>query len=154
MKVIYNCYGSAHSSVLAAAIHTGVLPHERIPTKEEILNVPHYDKTDTEEIGTIYYFGEDELGFKVYIVGMKGSRKIVKRAIFSTLKHLGIARTELILVDTLPYVNNMTRIGGFLSRGLGLISIGRPLTVYGLQRSYNRFVNLVGDVKERLANLQ
>lgn len=147
MKVIYNCYGSAHSSVLAAGIHVGLLPEDRVPTFGEITALPHYDQTETEEIGTIYYFGEDELGSQVYILGMKSSPKVVKRAIFSMLEEFDIDRTELVLVDSLPYVNNMTRIGGFLSRGLGLVKIGRPLTVYGLQKSYSRFVNLVQGVK-------
>lgn len=150
MKVIYNCYGSAHSSVLAAGIHVGLLPESRVPTCEEITDLPHYDRTNTEEIGTIYYFGQDELGVQVYILGMKSSSKIVKRAIFSMLEEFNIDRTELILVDSLPYVNNLTRIGGFLSRGLGLVKLGRPLTVYGLQKSYFQFVNLVQDVKKRL----
>jgi hypothetical protein len=154
MKLIYNCYGSAHSSVLAAGIHVGILPRDRIPTAEEIIAVPQYDRTDTEEIGTIFYFDKDEFGFEVYIMGMKGSSKIVERAIYSILDQEGIDRTELVLVDTLPYVNNTTRIGGFLSRGLGLVSIGRPLTIHGLQKSYWRFVDLVNNVKDRLSNIQ
>jgi hypothetical protein len=87
-------------------------------------------------------------------MGMKGSSKIVERAIYSILDQEGIDRTELVLVDTLPYVNNTTRIGGFLSRGLGLVSIGRPLTIHGLQKSYWRFVDLVNNVKDRLSNIQ
>ncbi|SJZ54308.1 DUF3189 family protein [Selenihalanaerobacter shriftii] len=153
MKVIYNCYGSAHSSVLAAGIHTGIVPDDRVATAEEISNIPHYDRTDTEEIGTVYYFGKDEFGFDVYIMGMKSSPKIVKRALLSNLRIFGIDRTKMILVDTLPYVNNLTRIGGFLSRGLGFVNLGRPLTIYGLQKSYKRFINLVKSVKKRLDHI-
>ncbi|MBM7623847.1 DUF3189 family protein [Sporohalobacter salinus] len=151
MKIIYNCYGSAHSSVLAAGIHVGLLPKNRVPTTTEIMDLPHYDQTETEEIGTIYYFGEDEFDSQVYILGMKSSPKVVRRAIFSVLEEFDIDRNKLILIDSLPYVNNLTRIGGFLSRGLGLVKIGRPLTVYGLQKSYFRFVNLVQGVKKRLS---
>ena len=153
MKVIYNCYGSAHSSVLAAAIHVGMLPIDRVPKTEEITKLPHYDKTATTEIGNIYYFGTDEAGIEVYILGMKGSTKLVKRAIYSMLSELEISKNELLFVETLPYVNNLTRIGGFLSRKLGLVSLGRPLTIWGLQKVYHQFVELVKDVKGRLFKL-
>ncbi|HPZ72110.1 MAG TPA: DUF3189 family protein, partial [Peptococcaceae bacterium] len=32
MKIIYNCYGGAHSSVTAAALHLGLLPEARPAT--------------------------------------------------------------------------------------------------------------------------
>jgi hypothetical protein len=31
MKIIYHCYGGTHSSVIAAAIHLGLLPEDRVP---------------------------------------------------------------------------------------------------------------------------
>ncbi|MGB3963216.1 MAG: DUF3189 family protein, partial [Tepidanaerobacteraceae bacterium] len=35
MKIFYCCYGSAHSSVVAASIHLGLLPSDRVPTSRE-----------------------------------------------------------------------------------------------------------------------
>ena len=40
VKIIYSCYGGAHSSIIASAIHMGYLPTDRIPSVEEILSTP------------------------------------------------------------------------------------------------------------------
>jgi len=41
----------------------------------------------------------------------------------------------------------ITKVGGFFSRRLGLVSIGRPLTIIGIQQKYESFIALVNDVK-------
>ncbi len=151
MKVIYCCYGSSHSSVVAAAIHLGWLPCDRVPSAREIESVPHYDRTEPAEIGTCFPMGKDECGRDVYIIGMGAAKKIVRNAIESVLEICGLRKGEYLLVDTLPEVGVVTKVGGFLSRALGLIGPGRPLTIWGVRRSYARFVRLVRDVKAALA---
>ena len=150
MKVIYHCYGSSHSSVVAAAIHLGWLPSDRIPEPQEILRLPHYDKTSPAQIGTCFFMGTDEAGREVYIIGMGAAKGVVKRAVESIFRICGLSSNDYMLVDTLPEVGLVTKIGGFLSRAVGLIGLGRPLTVWGMRRSYPRFVNLVKGVKQRL----
>ena len=59
MKIIYSCYGGAHSSVVASAIHLGYLPMNRIPTEDEILSIPYYDQSPKELRGTPIYIGTD-----------------------------------------------------------------------------------------------
>ena len=86
MIIIYYCFGSAHSSVLAAAIHTKMLPEDRIPENQEIKDIPHYDKTDSCLIGTPFYFGEDDNSNQIYILGMGKAKKIVKNLINSFFK--------------------------------------------------------------------
>ena len=44
MKIIYSCYGGTHSSPIAAAIHLGRLPDDRIPSPEELMKTDYYDK--------------------------------------------------------------------------------------------------------------
>ena len=51
------------------------------------------------------------------------------------------------MIDTLKNVNMITKVGGFFSRRLGLVSIGRPLTIIGIQQKYESFIALVNDVK-------
>ncbi len=150
MIVIYHCFGSAHSSVLAAAIHTRMLPDDRIPEKKEILNLPHYDKTPSRLIGTLFYFGTDEDNNRVYILGMGKAKDIILNAFNSMIKYEGLSEEEVIFIDTLQYVNYYVRIGGFLSRGLGIIYPGRFLTVYGLKKTYFDFVKAVRKVKEEI----
>jgi len=152
MKVFYCCYGSAHSSVVAAAIHLGLLPSDRLPDAKEFLVLPHFDKTESFEIGTPFFMGRDEYNSEVYILGMGGERALIKRAILSFLGHAGIDTRDIMLIDTLRNVNLITKIGGFTSRRLGLVAIGRPLTVFGIKQKYGDFVKLVRDVKKTEQN--
>ena len=149
MKIFYCCYGSAHSSVVAASIHLGLLPMSRIPTAREFKLLPHYDKTESFEIGTPFYMGKDEYNSDVFILGMASQRKLIKKAILSFLAHLGLDAQDLMIIDTLKSVNLITKIGGFTSRRLGLVRIGRPLTIIGIKQKYREFIKLVNDVKRR-----
>ncbi|GAB6098658.1 DUF3189 family protein [Halanaerocella petrolearia] len=154
MKVIYYCYGSAHSSVLAAAIHIGKLPTDQIASKDMIRQVPHYDQTKSYQIGHPFYYGQDELGNEVYILGMGSKRNLVKEVLLNFLELYDINSNQIMLVAALPYVNFLTKIGGNLSRRFGLVKLGRPLTIYSLQKSYFEYVDLVFKVKQRLKQFQ
>ena len=57
MKIIYNCYGGAHSSVTAAAIHLQMLPETRKPSAAELLNLPYYDAQVGKDHGRIRFLG-------------------------------------------------------------------------------------------------
>jgi hypothetical protein len=151
MIIIYHCYGGTHSSVLAAAIHLNILPDNRLPTYKEIVNLPHYDRRNSSEIGVPVFYGEDEYGNKVYIQGMGKAAKIVKNLINSFLTIEEISKKQIKLVNTLGNVNILTRIGGFLSRGLGLVIPGRMLTVWGLKLNYYKFLKTVKRVKGEIS---
>jgi len=150
MKIIYHCYGSSHTSVVSAAIHLGYLPDDRVPCRDEILRLPHYDKTEPEEIGSLFFMGVDEEGNEVYIMGMENGKEIVRRAILDFIRIFDIDPNSLYLVDSLKLANPTTKVGGILSRRLHLEALGRPLTVYGIQKNYMNFVKLVKHVKEQL----
>ncbi len=148
MYIIYYCYGSAHSSVIASAIHVGMLPKNRIASTQEIFTLPHYDQTRREEIGNPFYIGRDEYGMEVYILGMANNKEFLIKSINSLLNIYRVPENKLILVDSLSQINNITRVGGYLSRRLGMVMVGRPLTIKGIQKAYFKFVDLVDSVKE------
>ncbi len=150
MILIYHCFGSAHSSVVASAIHLGMLPLDRVPREEEILTLPHYDQTPREELGNPFYVGRDEYNWEVYILGLANQKELAKRTIWSLLKIYNVPSHYLILADSLKCINNLTRLGGFLSRRVGLVSIGRPLTIKGIQKGYYPYVKLVKQVKKQI----
>lgn len=154
MKVFYYCYGSAHSSVISAAIHTGMVGVDRIPTPEEIVNLPHYDKTENPEIGIPFFYGYDEMGNEVYIIGMGADRQTVMTSVLSMLKDCGVPGNNYLFINTLDHVKLKTRVGGYLSRALGLVMIGRPLTVSGILDAYFDFVKLVVTTKYRIRNFE
>ena len=153
MKVFYVCYGSAHTSVLSAAIHTGMIGTERVPRTNELLSLPHFDKTDTPQIGTIFPFGQDDMGNEVYIIGMASHKKIVLNYLTSLLADCGVPATEYVFINSLQNIKLPLRVGGFLSRHAHLVSIGRPMIVRSIKKVFFDFVDLVMKTKRGLRSL-
>ncbi|MBO8141582.1 MAG: DUF3189 family protein [Firmicutes bacterium] len=150
VRVIYTCYGGTHSSPVAAAIHLGHLPRRRIPTAGQIMAVPLYDKIDGKSRGELFLAGKDRLGNEVYVLGRgRESASTVARLIEGGLKLAG-ADVSWVLADTLPCVNGLMRLGGFLSRNVGLVTVGRPAVLLGTRLAYPRLVRLVEDVERRI----
>ena len=148
MKIIYYCYGGAHSSVLSAAIHVGMLPTYRIPQEEEFFSIPNFDITPNSSIGTPLYMGVDGWGNEVYCMGLgMHKEKILSSILFLEKHNKDFLCNQVIFIYALPIADILVRIGGFLSRRLGIISLGRPLVIRGLQRKYFEFVKLVNRVK-------
>ncbi|MGE5509508.1 MAG: DUF3189 family protein [Chitinophagales bacterium] len=153
MKVVYHCYGSAHSSVTAAALHLGLLPRDRQPTRAELLAAPRFDRTLTRELGTLFFIGRDRGNHDVYALGRGPVAREVANCLLSLLGVTGCDRLEVLLVNALPQISFVTTIGGTLSRGYGLIWPGRPLALWGIRRCYSRFVRLVEETERLLAYL-
>lgn len=149
MIYIYNCYGGTHSSALAAAYHLKKLPADRIPTKEEILNIDIFNKLRTSDMGRMIYHGNDEDGNKVYTVG-RGSSK----ALVPALKELLLLVNEdqqrtdkVILSNASPTVPLAMTFGGLFSRRLHIDFIGVPLLIKGAQQTYHNIITLVEKTK-------
>jgi Protein of unknown function (DUF3189). len=97
--------------------------------------------------------GIDEYDNDVYAIGAKSGRKIMMKAVRSFLKESGIGENEILLIDTLPAIGLLTKLGGMTSRRFKIISVGRPFTVYGIIKKYNNFLDIVNKVKSRLKEL-
>lgn len=145
-KIIYHCYGGAHSSVTAAAIHLGELSPEKTPTGHELLELTLFDRQTQEGHGQLHFFGVDEWDNQVYSVGCRNAGKSFENILTGVAGLLEIGE-KLVFVDTLHCVTMKMRIGGFLSRRLGLISLGRPIVVRGTQEAYPKLVELVKQIK-------
>ncbi len=151
MKIFYHCYGSAHSSITAANIHLGHLPGHRRATPAELRAQPLFDRARYQDIGTPWFLGTDARGHDVYCIGLHSGRSYLAPALLDFLAALGIDRDELILDDALRHGNWALRVGGLMSRRLGLISLGRPLSAWGIWLKYWRFVDLVDSVQREAA---
>lgn len=150
-RVVYVCYGSAHSSIVAANLHLGRLPDSRRALPGELLAAPRFDQMPHNQIGTLLDMGQDAEGHRVYALGLGSGRDILGRAVLDLVATLGLPSDCVLLVDALTGVHATTRVGGFLSRRLGLVRIGRPLVVAGILADYDRFLGLVRGVRQRLA---
>ncbi|WP_075864813.1 DUF3189 family protein [Carboxydothermus islandicus] len=144
MKIIYHCYGGAHSSVIMAAIHLGHLPMERIPGNKEIMEMPLYEKQEKEEHGSFFYCGQDEFGNEVYVLGRRSLNLVVEPVLNYLAAKFG---ERIVVVNAVTYVNFPMKLGGFLSRRLKLVFIGRPLVLWGTRKAYLKFTAEVRKIK-------
>lgn len=142
MKIIYHCFGGSHSSVTAAALHLGLLSSDRPPTLEELLAIPYFDNTDKSNFGSIRFMGVDEYENVIYILGKKSLGDRYSNVLYGTAEILGV-RDQILVVNTMPNVNWMMKFGGFISRRIGIVILGRPLVGIGTQQAFSALANIV-----------
>lgn len=150
MKIIYTCYGGAHSSPLAAAIHLGRISDKALPSLEAISQVLYFDNVEGQDRGRVLPVGIDEYGNAIYVLGRGSDRRSIEQAVRSGYVLAGEDPRQLLFVNVLKAVNWQMRIGGFLSRRLGWIAIGRPLVTNGARRAYPMLLQIVTETKQRL----
>lgn len=148
MIVIYHDVGGCHSSATAANIHINRLPIDRVPSREELLALPTFDKLQKGDKGKMIYIGEDEFGAKVYTMGRRRSTSIVIPAICDMYFANTGSLEGLFLSNTSPSVNNIMRIGGVSSRVFKLVFLGRPIVAAGTLKAYPQIVEIVRKTKE------
>jgi hypothetical protein len=153
MKIIYACYGGAHSSPLAAAIHLGRIRGEPLPSLGEIAQVLYFDRVDGEDRGRVLPVGTDEYGNAIYVLGRGSDARPIQQAVKSGYVLAGEDPRQLLFVNSLKAVNWEMRIGGFLSRRLGLVSLGRPLVTRGARRAYPRLAQIVAETKQQFKEM-
>ncbi|SCX87623.1 DUF3189 family protein [Alkaliphilus peptidifermentans] len=148
MKIIYSCYGGAHTSIVAAGIHLGLLPTKRVPKVREIMAIPYYDYTSSKCIGIPIYMGKDKDNHDIYVVGMGSARRELTQLVYDYVYHHNrYSIKEVLVVNSIALINLPVRIGGFISKKINIIAIGKPITAYGIQKNYMLFVDLVKNVK-------
>lgn len=150
MNIIYYCFAGAHASVVAAAIHCGRLPADRVPTYGEFVSLPYYDRTPPRLIGSPYLMGRDEFGHQVYFMGLWDQRRSLVAAATTLLDAGGVSGRDYLLADAFPLINFSTKVGGLLSKRYSLTGLGRRITVWGMKRQYPCFVAMVAGVKDKL----
>ena len=149
MLIIYACYGGAHTSPVAAAIHLGKLKGKPLPSLEEILDIQYFDLLAVGDRGRVFPVGIDEFGNQVCILG-RGSRELpILQAVKSGYLLAGGNPRQIVFVNSLKAVNWQMRVGGFLSRRLGLVSLGRFLAAAGARRAYPKLADIVAATKAK-----
>jgi len=142
MKIIYHCFGGSHSSVTAAALHLGLLNRNQTPTAEELMEIPYYDKTSDSDFGSIRFMGTDEFGNDIYVLGKKSLGNRFSSILMGVAEIIG-KQDDLIVVNCMNIVNWSMKLGGFTSRRLGLVAVGRPVVSWGTRKAFSQLVNLV-----------
>lgn len=153
MNVIYHCYGGAHSSVMAAAIHLGHVTRPEKVTLTEVMALPYFDIQDDAELGALRLVGVDSAGNSVYVLGRDRYSTVVKRLFESASRHLGIDSCSFVTTDALAYVNVLMVIGGYMSRRLRMIRVGRTVVAYGTRKAAPYLANAVASTYDRIADM-
>lgn len=153
MKIFYHCFGGAHSSVTAANIHLNRLPKDRVPGFKELFNQnPFFDQREVNDTGKVVHMGQDGMGNDIYVVGRQSRPQLLYFITEKISEVFSINKDSYTLVNMSTYVNYLMRIGGFISRRLGLIKLGRPIVTWGTQRNYQAMVaevqKVIGDIKQ------
>jgi len=149
MKIIYHCFGGSHSSVTAAAIHVGLLPTNRPPSAQEFMALPYFDKTPGDVYGVIRFMGRTSEGDEVYALGKKNLGGRLNQVFMGLAELLGV-EDQVVVVNTMPYVNIIMMVGGFLSRRLGIVMPGRPILIWGTRLAFPGLVGLVKTIKTKM----
>lgn len=150
MKIIYYDYGGAHSTVTLAHIHLGVLPTDRRPGVGAIMHQPHFDQAANSDLGKVRPMGTDAQGNEVYVCGLGGGRTAMVPALLTFLELSGADPSQVQFVDTMPTVNLLMRLGGYTSRVLHIVWLGRPLVAFGAWLAYPKQRRLVAQVRASL----
>lgn len=151
VKIVYHCYGGAHSSVVAAGIHLGRVPTDRIPTAQELQRIPLFDGPVGKDHGLIRFMGRDEFGNDIYTLGRRNAGKQIERVLHGLAELVGGPK-DLVMVDVLSYVNWIMVVGGYTSRKLGLVTFGRPIVTWGVQHFFWDIASVVQRVKMTVAS--
>lgn len=151
MKVIYHCFGGSHSSVLAAALHLGIIDKTTLPNINDLVNLPIFDKTTDADFGVIRKVGNDEYGNEIYILGKKNLGDRYTKILEGIAYLLGV-KEDLLAINVMTRVNWLMKIGGYLSRKMGLVRLGRYFLLHGTRQSFFEIVNLVEITKTKVTS--
>jgi len=152
MIIVYHCVGGSHSSAIAAAIHLGQLPRDRVPSAQEIEQIPYFDTSTPKDYGRIIHRGDDNRGNRIFTLSRQFVPKLVIPAVEDAWKIAGQDPKHLMMINTLPTVNILMKIGGFSSRRLNLVFFGRPIVTKGVQQAYKQIINMVDNVQSMINN--
>ena len=80
----------------------------------------------------------------------RGSRELpILQAVKSGYLLAGGNPRQIVFVNSLKAVNWQMRVGGFLPRRLGLVSLGRFLAAAGARRAYPKLADIVAATKAK-----
>ena len=139
-RIVYFDYGGSHTSVTAACIHAGKLNPNKLPSSDDLMAMPYLDKTTPNDFGNIKHIGTDNQGNEIYSLGTKSSHL---GYMLDDIADLHGVSDQYLFLCTSPYVNNVLRVGGWLSRSISLPFLGRPLVLSGLRKAYPALCSFV-----------
>lgn len=146
MKIFYYCYGGAHSSVIAAALHMDKISYPL--NYEQVLNFPYFDLITPRQKGLPILLGKDNEGNEIYFVGYGKNKEMIVKLLKSFLQVNDIKDNDYLFVNALDKINWRVKLGGFMSKALRQKSLGSRISALGILLSGNQIKEKVEKVKE------
>ncbi|HHY35257.1 MAG TPA: DUF3189 family protein [Firmicutes bacterium] len=128
-RIFYCCYAGTHASVVVGWCHLGRRPS----TCQSIADLPFFDRRLTEEIGSPILLGTDGFGGHVYALGTGVAGKELEMALVRRISQR-FPQARAIFFNVRAVLDVRSRIGGFLSRRMGMVRAGRSLVARSLYR--------------------
>lgn len=150
MNVVFHCYGGTHASPVAAALYLGLLPEDRRPSQRHLLSLALFDRVEPKDFGRLIPVGRDSQGNGVFVLGCGRHGSLVLKALEGFLSLTGGNPDEWVLADVYPCINPLMRVGGFTSRVLKLVWLGRPLVAFGAWLAYPKLCHLARETRRRV----
>lgn len=151
MIVIYHGHAGAVSAAVAAAIHSGLLPEDRVPPAREILAVPEVWAVASGTPGRLVWLGRDGGdGHDIHFLAHRARFDVLERVVREVGARLGVDTSDILYVDTVPSVGWAARS---LGAAVGFLGIGRlalPALVALTRTAYPRLADLVRQTRARL----
>lgn len=140
MNIIYSCYWGGYLAVVAASLHLGILKDKNFDYKT-VLTLPMFDKIKEAHLGKLFYFGKDDKGRNIYVVGSKNSGDILERALKGIAYIFRISKTTFI--DLNKCNNLFISLGLFLTKRTRLKKQGLLLIVKGIKKNFRKINRIV-----------
>lgn len=137
---------------MAAALHLSLISKDHIPTEDELVAIPYYDKTIDADFGSLRFMGIDSFKNEVYVLGKKSMGDRYSRLLMGIAEILGHG-DDVLAVNCMNRVNLAMKLGGFSSRRMGAVFLGRPVLVRGSQKAFMELVNLVENTRLRAMHM-
>lgn len=151
MNILYFSDSKFPLAALAGAIHTGRIPAEELPSREQLRELLSLNIKGGE--GKIISLGEDVYRNKVYALSVKGERGMVYRLVESFLSIYKIPEVELRMVDGKLKENILLKSGKILCRFAVFAPLGILLAGTGIKYLYGGLTRWALEVKSGGANL-
>lgn len=139
--VVYACHGPAHVAATAAAVHTGMLPADRVPALRELGLVAERMPLTTPA-GVACCLGNDADGRPVYAMGLGPQHELLRKLVRRAFRRLLAGPAPVMLISTAAAVHPLARWGGQLLQRWGLASCGRPLAAWGARKTYRQLAGI------------
>lgn len=154
MKIVYHCFGGAHASPTASAIHLGLTSKRYWPSFTDFNEIPFFDQTSWTEHGRLIKAGIDSEGNEVYFMGRRNSNYLIITLITEFISLTGGNPTEYYFVDCMQKFNFLMVIGGYSSRALGWVKFGRPIVTFGTVFSFPILQSIVRKTKQIVSRIK